>query len=555
MINFRHKKKRIKRGVSIEETLGDLMSNSDLDVYSGEGKVTRSVSKTSLYLISFIYMSVFLLMVYRTGYLQIAKGETFREVSENNTFVRELVFAPRGKILDRNEEILSWNERDEETDSLLRRYKTPGYGSLLGYLRYPQVDSKGRYYVNNTKGEGGLEQLYNDELEERSGSLVLERNALGDVISELYIEKPHEGSDVAVSIDTRVQETLFNAIKDVAEERDFNGGAGALMDVRSGELLALVSYPDFDSNVFTNGTEEEKSKYLKSDNAVFLNRAVSGLYTPGSTVKPFFAVAALEEGIVTPEKVIVSTGSISIQSPYDKDVSYIFKDWKAHGPLDLRGAIAWSSNVYFYHIGGGFADVKGLEIDKLYYYAKLFGFERPTALGVFNEPEGLVPNKDWKESEFDDIWRIGDTYNTVIGQYNFQTTPLQLLRATGAIANGGVIIEPHLNLNSKVSNGRRVFAPELVKVVKEGMREAITEGTAKRLQGIPIGLAAKTGTAQIGNKGLINSLLIGFFPHDKPKYAFTIVMERGEQDAAIATAERFFTNLLEIAPEFKNESL
>ena len=546
----RFKKRKIRKDIEVHETWSDTMAEKGFSISHGEGKLTKSIDTWSLVVLGVVYLVGIIIFASRAGYLQIAMGEDFKYIGDTNTFDKKIVFAPRGSILDRNGEPLAWSTN--ENDTFIREYKKEGFGSLLGQIHYPAKDTKGEYYRTRTEGVSGLESFFDSNLSERNGSIVLEKDALDSVISELFLEKPIPGDDVRISIDAGMQGDLYNAIRDVATERDFKGGAGAMMDVETGEILALASYPDFDANILTNGTPKQKETLLFSRESGFIHRAVSGLYTPGSTVKPFFAVAALEEEVVKPEKVITSTGSIKVESPYDPDVVYTFKDWKALGPLNLPEALAWSSNVYFYHIGGGFADVDGLGIDKLHFYARLFGFEKPTSLGFLHEPEGLVPNPGWKEDFFDEDWRVGDTYNTVIGQYNFQVTPLQLLRATNTIASGGLVVEPHLNPEQSVSRKRKIVSSSAIDIAQDGMKKAVEIGTSTLLQNIPLDLAVKTGTAQIGNEGLINSLLVGFFPYNEPKYSFVIIMERGEQDAAIAASINFFNLLLERYPDIGN---
>ena len=268
-------------------------------------------------------------------------------------------------------------------------------------------------------------------------------------------------------------------------------------------------------------------------------------------MKPFLALAALEEGVVTPETVITSTGSISIQNPYDPSLSYVYKDWKAHGALTLTDALAWSSNVFFYYLGGGYGPRhKGLGIDRLKTYAELFGFGTPTTLTVFHEPEGLIPHPKWKEEQYAEVWRVGDTYNTVIGQYAFQVTPLQLARATAALANGGYLVEPKLTFDGEGEKTKLLIEEEHLRVVRTGMRKTVTEGTAKILNREEYSLAVKTGTAQIGRERGINSLLIGFFPYHAPRYAFAVVMEEGEEGSALIVAHRFFEYMAENTPEY-----
>ena len=549
------RKKRRHRNIHLHETYTDsVIASEDFSVRDGEGRLQRSISVGQLSRLGFVFITCIVLLVFRIGYLQIARGEHHLFISENNTFDRVIVLPVRGVLYDRNGTPLAWNTGDADDEVPERTYHGEGFSSLLGFIRYPQWDTSGNYYRQKTEGESGLEEKYDASLAGESGSIVLEKNATGQVVSELYIEKPIDGDDVMISIDVGIQRALYKAIKTTAERDMFQGGSGVLMDVTNGEIIALVSYPDFDNNVLVDQSEKVSQEYVEGQgkDGIFVNRAVSGLYSPGSTIKPYFAVAALEEDIVLPHHIITSTGSITVQNPYNPDIVYVYKDWREHGDLTLYDAIAWSSNVYFYYIGGGYEHIDGgLGIDRLNFYAEIFGFGQPTNLGIFYEPSGLIPNPEWKRDRYNEEWVIGDTYNTVIGQYAFQVTPLQLARATSAIANGGLVIEPHLDKDGVPHKTRLTLSGANLRVAQEGMRRAVTEGSARSLNTAAYTIAAKTGTAQVGSSGIINSLMTGFFPYNNPRYAFVIIMERGEERAgAIRATRSFFDTLVDVKPEY-----
>ena len=329
------------------------------------------------------------------------------------------------------------------------------------------------------------------------------------------------------------------------------------MDNATGEMLALVYYPEYDPNVMTSGDDAEAIAQWNTDKRTpFLNRAVSGLYTPGSIVKPMFAVGALNEGIVTPSTLIESKGFIAIPHPYIPDEETRFNDWKAHGWLDMRSAIAQSSNVYFYELAGGYKSQKGLGIAKLETYARLFGYGSSTGIDLYGEQSGILPNPEWKAKNFPDdpTWRIGDTYFTGIGQYGMQATLLQALREAAVIASKGVIVTPHLALDAATTSMRIPLPEEYFTVVGEGMRRGAVEGTASLLNIPGIKIAAKTGTAELGTaKTRVNSLVIGFFPYDKPRYAFAVVMDkgvRGNTTNASYVAQQLFWFMLAETPEY-----
>ena len=552
------KKKNQTRNIHLHKTYIDkTISSEEFSVQDGEGHLRKSIAPHQLYWLGTVFALFAVIMILRTGYLQVVTGDQHTYISENNSFDRMAVLPIRGTIYDRNQEPIAWNTGEVGNTMPERRYHGEGFSSLLGFIRYPKQDQSGEYYRQETEGSGGLEQKYNFLLAGGSGSIVVEKNADGESISELYIERPKDGDDVTISLDANIQRILYNSIKEVAEERKFQGGSGVVLDVQSGEIIALVSYPDFDNNALVSQTEKITQDYLQQqDEGVFVNRAISGLYSPGSTIKPFFAAAALEENIIKPLDIIISEGSITVENPYDPDITYTYKDWKVHGNLTLYDAIAQSSNVYFYYIGGGHDHItEGLGIDRLVFFAEMFGFGRPTEIGVFHEPEGLIPNPKWKKERYGEEWTIGDTYNTVIGQYAFQVTPLQLARATAVIANNGVLLEPHIQKDTHSKKVRLAIAEESLATVRIGMRKTVTEGTAKTLNAEQYTLAAKTGTAQIGNTGMLNSLLTGFFPYEKPRYAYAIVMERSEQEGGVLiAAKKFFNTIAEQHPHYLNST-
>ncbi len=328
------------------------------------------------------------------------------------------------------------------------------------------------------------------------------------------------------------------------------------MDVETGEVIALASYPEYDPNIMSSGSPRERiAEYQLDSRQVFLDRAVSGLYTPGSIVKPMEAAGALSDGLITPETSVYSKGYISIPNPYNPSKPSIFKDWKALGHMDTRHAIAWSSDVFFYSIGGGFEHIKGMGIERLKYWYDSFGFTSVTGIELQGEKKGFVPTPDWKEKTYKEPWRIGDTYNTSIGQYATQVTPLAAVRATAAIANGGKLMRPTV-VKGRLPEGQSIAISQYaLKIAREGMRLGVTEGTSKGLNDLSyVRAAGKTGTAQLGfHNEWYNTWAVGFFPYDKPKYAYAVVMEKGPAGTSIGgiyVMHQFFQKLHQTAPEY-----
>jgi penicillin-binding protein 2 len=307
------------------------------------------------------------------------------------------------------------------------------------------------------------------------------------------------------------------------------------MDVHNGEILALASYPEYSPSLMTDGSDTQKIKETLSDKAKpFLNRAIGGLYIPGSIMKPYVAMGALSENIIDPMKQILSTGSLAIPNPYNPSNPTVSKDWKAHGWVDMRHALAVSSNVYFFTVGGGFGDQRGIGISNIQKYVQKFGFGKPTGIDLLGEVSGTVPSPEWKAKNFpNDPWRIGDTYNSSIGQYGFQVTPVQAVRAVAAMANGGTLLTPTILLdNPKAVKKIETVGldPKNFQIVREGMRLSVTQGIAGGLLVPGMNIAAKTGTAELGvTKETVNSWVTGFFPYENPRFAFAVLMEKGSR--------------------------
>jgi penicillin-binding protein 2 len=530
---FRGKKHPID--IAPDEIFLDSRNIPDFDTSQFEGRLEKPISRRVILAAGVIFVAIVAVFSFRLWNLQIYHGQVFAEQSENNSLRHTLVFSDRGVVFDRNNVLLAWNvENPTDEDFSLRRYATTtGLSNLLGYVKYPSKDTSGFYYREDYLGSDGIEKFYNDKLQGVNGLKLTETNAFGKIQSQSVLNPPQNGENLVLSIDSRVQSEMHDAIAQTATERGFDGGAGAMMDVNTGEIIALVTYPEYDSQILTDGTDTERiQKYFTDERKYSLDRASSGLYTPGSIVKPIMALGALNEGIITPDKVLYTTGSISIQNPYNPDVTYVYRDWKNQGPINMRQAIAQSSDVYFYEVGGGYQDQKGIGIDKIEEYAHMFGLGQPVGSDFFSDQTGTVPSRKWKQEHFNgENWTIGDTYHTVIGQYGFQVTPLQMVRAISAIANYGNLIPPTIIANdtTNLRNTKHIDLPkEYFNVVHDGMRLGAIEGTGKALNVDYVKFAAKTGTAELGlSKSFVNTWATGFFPYEKPKYAFIMLMEHG----------------------------
>jgi penicillin-binding protein 2 len=562
-MSFHINHKRIKKDIDPDEIFLDSKNLPNFNTQQFEGRLEKAIPKRSIFFMELFFAVVACVFIWQTINLQIIKGDAYFQKSENNTLQKQPIFADRGLIYDRNKVLLSWNTWDNEDINKLSSpkrsyFSSGGFGLLLGYVSSPAKDSSGFYWQDNFIGKDGVEKYFNDRLTGTNGVRITETDVSGAIQSENIIMPPKAGVDITLSIDSRIQKKMAESISNMAKNVGFMGGAGAVMDIKTGELLAITSYPEYDGNILSDGKDSKViSGYFTDKRKVFLNRTVSGLYSPGSIVKPFLGYAALIENVISPLKLIFSNGSISIPNPYFPEKKSVFKDHGSFGYVDMRKAIAISSDVYFYEIGGGFESQKGLGIINIDKYAKTFGIGEKTGVNIGGEKDGNVPTPEWKTKTFKgDPWRVGDTYNTAIGQYGFQVTPIQMVRAVAGIANMGVMQTPHITLADKDFESKQTIIPvdqEKMKVIHEGMRMAVTEGTCMALNLPSIPVAAKSGTAQVGlGNTNTNSWIIGFFPYENPKYSFALVMERGPKEAS-GNATRVMSEVIDYMNVYTRE--
>lgn len=548
-------RRRAARELAPDEVFLDASNLPDFDRGRLEGRLERPLSEGTHLMLSLGAAALLGVLFLKAGALGIVDGGAYAAQSERNRLRSEVVFAERGAILDRNGTVLVGNDTGA-SGFPVRTYAAPGFAHVLGYVSYPKKDSSGNYYDTEIRGLAGAELAFDERLAGENGTLLVEEDARGETASQGAIVPARAGETLTLSLDTRAQEALFSTLRDVVQDASYQGGAGVLMDVDTGEIIALASYPEYDPNVLSRGTPADViAGYDKDPRRPYLNRAVAGLYTPGSIVKPMIAAGALMDGIIAPGTEIVSTGQLVVPNPYNPDQPTVFRDWKVHGATDMREAISVSSDVYFYTVGGGFGNQKGLGIERLAHWYRTFGFESATGIELPGEASGFIPTPEWKEETYGDIWRIGNTYHTAIGQYAMQVTLLEAARATAAIANNGRLVQPTILKGGAPGGTTLAVDREALRVVREGMRLAVAEGTAAGLAPYAYAApAAKTGTAELGiNNEYRNSWLVGFFPHDAPKYAFAIVLERGPggtTTGGVYVMARVFEKLRQTAPEY-----
>ncbi|MFM2340174.1 MAG: hypothetical protein RLZZ360_810 [Candidatus Parcubacteria bacterium] len=555
---WRHKK---QQPVEFDEILMDVSNLPAFNTGRLEGRRELPITPRSIFLVGLIFGLIALAFLSRIYTLQIVEGVTYREISENNSLNRTVIIAERGVVYDRQGEMVIWNEPDfsGQYSFPVRAYTDRlGMGQLIGYVSYPQKDNKGFYFRTEYVGRTGVESAFESYLHGQNGEQIIEADVHGTVVGEHALKAPIPGGELHLSVDAGLSEAMYQIIATSSAQAGFRSGAGAIMDVHTGEIIAMTSFPSYDPEVMADGDNTDLiASYNTDDRLPFLNKVVSGVYTPGSIVKPFVAYGALAEGIISPNKEIVSTGELVVPNPYNPDQPSIFRDWRAHGVMTMREAIAFSSNVYFYIVGGGFGDQKGLGITKLAEYYRKFGMGSITGINLATEQEGVVPDPAWKKQTFNDDWRLGDTYFTSIGQYGFQVTPLQMLRAYAALANGGKLLTPHVIKGHVSSSTDLGLNQDYLQIVHEGMRKTVIYpgGTARGLERQDVAVAAKSGTAEIGaGNAYVNSWAAGFWPYEEPRYAFILMMDKAPRSNALG-ATRIMGGVMEWMVQNRSEYL
>jgi len=414
-------------------------------------------------------------------------------------------------------------------DAYKRKYISSSLGHLIGFVGFSEND-------NTLGGRAGLEAYYDNILRGEDGKKVVYKDALGNIEGVEVLSEPKQGEELKTTIDYEFQEYFYNRLLQGLESLGRSSGVGLAINPKNGEVLALVSLPSFDPNNVANS--------LSGSNLPFFNRAVSGLYNPGSTIKPIHATAVLEEGVVSPTFQIFSAGYIDLPNPYFPDKPSRFLDWKPHGWVDVHSALARSSNVYFYETVGGFENLRGLGIERLKSYWEKFGFGVSAGIDLPGEASGFLPDPEEKEKRTGSPWRIGDTYNVAIGQGDLLLTPIQLLDAIIAISNGGKVYAPHLKVGEEKLLLDISYLGRDFEEVRKGMEDAVAKsyGTAYLLSDLPLKVAAKTGSAQTANNTKTNALFVGYGPAKDPQVAILVLIEDAKEGSlnAVPVAEDIF---------------
>ncbi len=558
-----------------------------------------------------IFIFLLTILFFKAFYLQIIKGDYYRNIAEGNRIKNDIIKANRGLIYDRfgnsllknvsyfflyldlikidnKEELIRELEEilDLSTTEILTRidnkegqvllaenldyelalrlmllkekyqalevkyeprrnyFSALGTAHILGYLGQVNNDDleKGYNYYERI-GKTGLEYIYEDSLRGEDGFRQIEVDAFLREKNIISFKEPQDGADLILTIDSKAQNKLFNIMEAKGWQYNKAKMAGLVLD-QEGGILALVSLPSFDNNIFTRSLEPEKYSQILNDNRLpLLNRVISGNYPLGSIFKIIVGAAALEEELIDDSFTVYSSGGLEIGG-------YFFPDWRSegHGLTNIYWALADSVNTFFYSLGGGnnsFLE-KGLGVKKIINYAQKFSLGKILGIDLPGEVNGFLPSKSWKKNTFSEKWYLGDTYNLSIGQGYLLATPLQAGVLMSYFANKGLVYKPHLvkSINNKEIK-KEILLTNLISsanldIIRTGLRKTVESGTAQSMQNVAVEVAGKTGTAQFHNKKTPHSWFAGFAPYKDTKITIVILVEEGgDNGLAVIIAKEF----------------
>ena len=446
---------------------------------------------------------------------------------------------------------------------------------LLGYIGPIEPDElrlveKQKYRPDDRIGKAGVEVVYEGYLRGVPGERTFEVDVSGRELRTIEEDPARPGYNLTLSVDLELQKIVRDILQDSVRPLNSKKAAAIIMDVRTGELLADVSIPGYDNNVFSHPLDDAKyGALINNPDKPLLDRSIAEKFAPGSTFKIITGLAALQEGVATPNTTIFSTNALIVKRDFDPTQADSFPEWQPGGLglLSFARGIAMSSNIYFYCLAaGGCEQLKndGLGNERLAWYARAFGLGERTGIDLPGETDGLVGDAVWLEQSTNGArrWFKGDTYNQGIGQGYVEATPLQVVRMAAAVANGGLLLRPKVVREVRDAEGNVILAarPEVIRRVpvddkhlatmRDAMRLAVLEGTAFRVQVPGVQIAGKTGTAEFGarlgsgsvyGKHKEHGWFVGFAPYEKPEIAVVVFHDEGVgATTATPTAGRIF---------------
>jgi len=462
-----------------------------------------------------------------------------------NVVIKEKI--PRKEALLLKKNLISF-EGFEVVPMYIRVYPYRDLSHSLGYIgkvSKEEVEVKPSISVNQITGKSGIEKAYDQYLQGTPGSKKIEVDAAGRMIRYLSETDPQIGNTLVTSIDLELQKYVAGRLGQTVNEMKTNGVV-VVLDPRDGTVKSLVSFPDYDNTKVSGGmTKDEYDTLINDKTNPLLNRAISGEYPSGSSIKPFIATVALADGVISRDTSFDTPAKIEIGQ-------WAFPDWKWHtGSTNVVRAIAESNNIFFYAVGGGWGPIQnGLGPERIKKGLEKFGFGQKIGIDILGERAGFIPTPEWKKKVVGESWYIGNTYNMSIGQGDLLVTPMQIANATAAIANGGTLYKPHFV--KKVLDGdgnavkdfladdfvssKNIFSREDIETVREGMRLTITGGSAHSSFGddFPLEVAGKTGTAQYGNEEKTHAWFTSFAPYNNPELVVTVLVEGGGEGSRVS---------------------
>lgn len=498
----------------------------------------------------------------RPGILDILDQQTsspYAPVVIASNVEREAAFILEEERLDLPGVVVTVEPRREYTTGSLMAHILGFTGGIPAenaeyYLR----DQNTGYEWTDQVGLTGLELTYERQLRGIKGQKHIEVDAFEREVNVLAIDPPTPGNNLILTIDLDLQQYVERTLREAMHQVNSKSGVVIVMNPQTGEILAMVSLPGYDNNLFAQGISSEDYERLSNDpEHPLINHAISSLYPPGSTFKIVSACGVLQEGLINESTKFECKGMLYLPNKYfpdDPEKATPFKCWNewGHGWLNIYEAIAQSCDIFFYQVTGGYGDFAGLGITKLGYYAKQFGYGEKTGIALPGENAGLVPDERWKRLNYGEGWVTGDTYNAAIGQGYILATPLQVLNMTAAVANGGTLLQPQLVYQIVDAAGKTVvpftpkvihqlpLSPKTLDIVRKGMRLAVTSGTAHRINLPEVSVAGKTGSAEYpgprDEKGNLptHAWFTGFAPYEKPEVAIVVFVAGGGSGATVA---------------------
>ncbi len=474
-----------------------------------------------------------------------------------------------------------------------------GYTHGIPEERAEEYEEKGYLVGIDLVGFTGIEAWYEDVLRGQKGNRYVEEDVNGRVLRELDSVEPIPGSNLVLTLDLELQQYVTSRLQQALDSPEIHSRRGVViaMNPQNGQILAMVSLPTFDNNLFSGGITPDEYRIYQGLEAdpykPFLNHAVGDRLPPGSIFKIIPASAALHEGVLDRNTRIMGEGRIVIPNKYfpnDPGQAQPFVCWiwlnrrGAHGQLNVVEGLAHSCDIFFYKVGGGFEETgfEGLGEQRLSQYARLFGLGELTGIDLPEEIPGLVPDRTWKRLTYGESWSTGDTYNMAIGQGFLEVTPLQMLNATAAVANGGTLYQPRLlqKITDQDGNILQDFQPEVIRylpielthlaTVREGMEAAVQYGTATGAQVEGIRVAGKTGTAEFfcpddevkhglcyqGEPLPSHAWFTAFAPVEQPEIALVVYVYNGGEGSQTSVPiardilEWYFKRKNDIASQF-----